>query len=51
MCFVIGFGPLDENEATNGAETFTSSDLCITADGVLHLCENLLLIIRKKKKN
>ena len=47
MCWVIGFGPLDENEATKGAGTFTSSDLCITADGVLHLGKTLLL----NKKN
>jgi len=34
-CLDPGFGPLDENVATNGASTFSSWLLYITADGDL----------------
>lgn len=37
MCWDPGFGPLDENEAANGAGVFTSWLLYITADGDLKL--------------
>ena len=37
MCNDPGFGPRDENAATNGAGTlFVAWVLYITADGVLH---------------
>ncbi|KAL3624482.1 hypothetical protein CASFOL_031150 [Castilleja foliolosa] len=36
MCLDPEFGPLEENEATTGAGILTPSDLCTTADGVLH---------------
>lgn len=35
ICSDPGFGPRDEKEATNGAGTFTSWDLYITADADL----------------
>lgn len=44
-CLVPGFGPRDENEAINGALILTSSDLYITADGVLHFSEYELTLI------
>lgn len=37
MCFDPELGPLEENEATKGARTLTSSDLCMIADGDLHI--------------
>jgi len=40
ICLDAGFGPLDENEAANGAGIFTSWVLCITADGDLSLTRN-----------
>jgi len=40
ICLDAGFGPLDENEAVNGAGIFTSWVLCITADGDLSLTRN-----------
>jgi len=40
ICLDAGFGPLDENEAVNGAGIFTSCVLCITADGDLCLTRN-----------
>lgn len=41
MCSDPGFGPRDENEAINGAGTFTSWDLYITADG--DLCQTKMV--------
>lgn len=55
-CCDPGFGPLEENEATKGAGILISSDLCITADGVLQtskyiktLVGNLRIRLRKPK--
>jgi len=40
ICWDPVFGPLDENEAANGAGIFTLWLLCITADGDLTLTRN-----------
>ena len=42
MSRVIGFGPLDENQTTNGANSFLASVLfCIFAVGVLFTKEEV----------
>lgn len=47
-CCEPGFGPRDENEATNGAEILTAWDLYITAEGDLQSSFNTEQNIRYK---